>query len=329
VHLLDLKDRSAAVTASTWWILGVCLALSASLSHNALLLGLVIAVSVILILAFAKPDRGLATLRIYGVMALLVLLLRLVFRIIFNSPTLGDVALNLPALAVQVGQMNFYYLGPVSWFSLGRAAIDGLHLAAIILAVAMANAVANPRKLLRAAPTALYEFATAAAVALNLAPQIITSLFRVRRARALRGSASGLRSFGGLVVPVIEDAINRSLDLAASMDARGFGRTGRQKPGALAASRAAIALALLMMAVATYLLLAGQTAVWIPVTLVAMSLGSISASMHLANLHQVRTRLILQPKTARDHLVRVAAVLALVAVAAAQLPSNLVLRWLA
>ncbi|MFM7029958.1 MAG: energy-coupling factor transporter transmembrane component T, partial [Micrococcales bacterium] len=280
-------------------------------------------------LLFARRDRGRTTMRIYGVMAVLVVLLRLVFRVIFNSPSLSNIAIALPAVSIQIGQLHFSYLGPVSWDSLARAAIDGLHLAAIILAVAMANAVANPRKLLRSAPTALYEFATAAAVALNLAPQLITSLLRVRRAKALRGSATGLRNFGGLVVPVIEDAINKSLDLAASMDARGFGRTGRQKPGALAASRAAIGLALVLMAIATYLLLAGQTAVWIPVGLVVIALGSVSASMRLANLHQVRTRLELQKKSAADHLVRLLALAALVAVAAAQVPANAGFRWLA
>jgi len=322
------RDKASALTATTWWLLGVALALSASLSHNALLLGSVSFVSLALIAVFADRERGRTTIRIYGTMAILVIVLRIVFRIVFNSPTLDPVAFNLPTLSAQVGQLRFSYLGPVSWINLGRAFIDGLHLAAIILAVAMANAVANPRKLLRAAPTALYEFATAAAVALNLAPQLVTSLFRVRRARALRGASSGLSGFGGVVVPVIEDAINKSLELAASMDARGFGRTGRQKPGALAASRAAIALALLLMATATYLLLAGHSEVWLPVTLVAIALGAVSASMRLANLHQVRTRLVIQRRTAMDILIRLVALALLILVAAAQLPSDAALRWL-
>jgi energy-coupling factor transport system permease protein len=53
-------------------------------------------------------------------------------------------------------------------------------------------------------------------------------VLRVRAARRLRGdTGSGLRALRAVVVPVLEDALERSLRLAAAMDSRGYGRSGQ------------------------------------------------------------------------------------------------------
>src|SRR5439155_6592875 len=83
------------------------------------------------------------------------------------------------------------------------------------------------RRLLKSLPSALYEIGVALTVALAFAPQAVTAVTRLRAARRLRGRADrGLRSLRGLAVPVLEGALDRSVDLAAAMDARGFGRRG-------------------------------------------------------------------------------------------------------
>jgi energy-coupling factor transport system permease protein len=67
----------------------------------------------------------------------------------------------------------------------------------------------------------------AVVVALSVAPQLIESVQRVRRARKLRGGASsGRHALRTIAIPVLEDALERSLKLAAGMDSRGYGRTG-------------------------------------------------------------------------------------------------------
>ena len=109
---------------------------------------------------------------------------------------------------------------------------DGMRLAAVLICVGAANALANPRRLLAALPAALYEVGTALVVALAVFPQLAESLQRVRRARRLRGEPGrGTRGLRSLVVPVLEDALERSLKLAASMDARGYGRSGSATAG--------------------------------------------------------------------------------------------------
>src|SRR6185437_8401669 len=68
---------------------------------------------------------------------------------------------------------------------------------------------------------------------LSVAPQLVESVQRVRRARRLRGcSERGMRALRAIAVPVLYDALDRSLLLAAAMDSRGYGRTGEATRGA-------------------------------------------------------------------------------------------------
>ena len=96
----------------------------------------------------------------------------------------------------------------------------------MLACIGAANALASPRRLLRYVPATLYEVGTALVVALTYAPQLVDDARRVRAARRLRGrSGRGPRELARLAVPVLDSALERSLDLAASMESRGYGRS--------------------------------------------------------------------------------------------------------
>ncbi|HTZ45789.1 MAG TPA: CbiQ family ECF transporter T component, partial [Jatrophihabitans sp.] len=117
--------------------------------------------------------------------------------------------------------------GPVSLEGTLAAAVDGLRLACILCCVGAANSLANPKRALRVLPGALYELGVAVTVSISVAPQLIESAQRIRRARRLRASrGSGFHALRGIAVPVLQDALERSLRLAAAMDSRGYGRAG-------------------------------------------------------------------------------------------------------
>jgi hypothetical protein len=62
-------------------------------------------------------------------------------------------------------------------------------------------------------------------VALSFAPSLVASVGRIRAARRLRGRPDrGVRSLVSVGMPVLEEALERSLALAAAMDSRGYGR---------------------------------------------------------------------------------------------------------
>ena len=68
----------------------------------------------------------------------------------------------------------------------------------MLICLGAANALANPRRLLRSMPPALHEVSTAVVVAMSVFPQLAESFVRVRRARRLRPvpSAGVVRACG-------------------------------------------------------------------------------------------------------------------------------------
>ncbi len=99
----------------------------------------------------------------------------------------------------------------------------------MLCCIGAANALASPRRLLKSLPGALYEMGVACVVALTFAPQLVTDARRIRAARRLRGRTRG--SFRTTAMPVLEGALDRSVELAAAMDSRGYGRTAQVPRG--------------------------------------------------------------------------------------------------
>ena len=162
----------------------------------------------------------------------MIVALRVLFRVLFGGgagrahpvPAAGDPAAGRAA--------GIHLLGPVVAEQVLGGLYDGLRLATMLICLGAANALANPKRLLKAVPGALYELGTAVVVALSVAPQLVESVLRVRRARRLRGAASaGVRALRGIVIPVLDDALDRSLALAAAMDSRGYGARRRAAAG--------------------------------------------------------------------------------------------------
>lgn len=236
------------------------------------------------------------SIRFYLQLGLLVVVMRLLFRIIFNlADASNDVLLRFPSISIALGfGNNLHLLGPISYLSIHSALVDGLRLAAIILSVGMANSLANPRKLLRATPGALYEVATAISIAINLAPQLISSLNLVRRARGLRGHSKGVKSLTGIVIPVLEDTIEQSMQLAASMSARGFGRRGNRSKSQLIVARTFTSLTLILLTVGVAMLLFSPLQQIIDLVIVVCGLVCAGVTFRVSSGQATRTQYIQQ-----------------------------------
>lgn len=212
---------------AAWWVWALGLAVAASRTTNPWLLGLVIAVACYVVVARRSAAPWAMAFRIYVYLAVFIVTIRVAVRILFGGDEGGTVLLRLPQIPLPDWVAGVQLLGTVSAESLLGGFYDGLRLAAMVICLGAANALANPKRLLRSMPSALYEVGAAVVVAISVFPQLAESLGRVRRARRLRGDhGKGLRSLRSLVIPVLEDALDRSISLAASMDARGYGRTG-------------------------------------------------------------------------------------------------------
>jgi len=143
-------------------------------------------------------------------------------------------ALAIPfnALSIHIGQIVLFRL-PESWPIVGGAvtleaimagAVSGLTLLTILVVFAAFNAVADHYQLLRATPAFLFQAGVVLSIAITFVPQMVLSAREIRQAQRIRGHRfRGLRDLLPLVIPLLANSLERSIQLAETMEARGFG----------------------------------------------------------------------------------------------------------
>jgi len=213
-----------------WWIWAIGLAVAASCTTNPLLLLVLLGVTTLVVLTCRSDQPWARSFRLYVWLGVVVLVVRILFRVLLGGDVPGHVLFTLPSIPLPDWAAGISLLGPFTREELLAATYEGMRLATLLVAVGAANALANPKRLMKSLPPALYEIGTAMTVAISVVPQLADSARRVRAAQQLRGGPEGrfrrIRGVRRLLVPVLEDSFDRSLALAAGMDARGYGRSG-------------------------------------------------------------------------------------------------------
>lgn len=214
-----------------WWVWALGLCAAATFTTNPFLLLMIVGVAATVVSLRRSDHPWGRSFRLYLWLAVFVVVMRVGFWVVFGGWSGGRVLLELPSVPLPSWFAGISLLGPLYAEALLFALYDGLRLATIILCVGAANSVANPKRLLRSVPPALYEIGTALVVAVTVLPQFADSARRVRAAQSLRaGDTHRVRRLRRFLVPVLEDALERSLALAAGMDTRGYGRTSGATP---------------------------------------------------------------------------------------------------
>jgi energy-coupling factor transport system permease protein len=245
-----------ALHPGAWWLWALGLATAASRTANPLLLVLIAAVVAHVVSARRTDAPWARGFKVYVYLGLAVIVIRVVFRMLLDGQYGAHVLFTLPEIPLPAAAAGIRIGGPVSLEGLLAALYDGLRLAVLLLCVGAANVLANPKRLLKAMPAALHEIGVAVTVALSVAPQLIESGQRVRAARRLRGEAGPrFHVFREIALPVMTDALDRSLLLAAGMDARGYGRAAAVPRRLRAATEALLLGGLVSIGIGTYGLL--------------------------------------------------------------------------
>jgi energy-coupling factor transport system permease protein len=303
-----------ALHPGAWWAWSLALGAAATRTTNPLILLLLIAVAGFTVAARRSPLSA----RSFGFflrLGLFVLAIRIVFEVIFGAGDIGDVVLRVPHVPLPGWAAGLHIGGNVTVQGLLSATYGGLQLATLLVCVGSANALASPRRLLRAMPGALYEAGVAITVALSFAPQLATAAIRVRQARRLRGRpATGVRSWIGVALPVLQDALERSIALAAAMDSRGFGRRGSVSPARRRLVAGSIVAGLVAVSIAVYEMLDATSPTLVGLPLLVLGTAIACGAVLIGGREATRTKYRPDPWRATEWMVVASGAAALIGV---------------
>ncbi|MGH3444100.1 MAG: energy-coupling factor transporter transmembrane protein EcfT, partial [Nocardioidaceae bacterium] len=203
---------------AAWWVWALGLAAAASRTTNPVPLLAILVVGGFVVAARRSSAPWATSYSAFLKLAVLVIVIRVVFQALLSTASQGPTVLfMLPSLPLPASS-GLKLGGVVSLEAVLSATYAGLQLATLLCCVGAANALGSARRLLRYVPGALYEVGVACVIALTFAPQLVTDASRVRAAQRLRGrSTRGPASLRRLAMPVLEGALERSVELAAAM----------------------------------------------------------------------------------------------------------------
>lgn len=257
--------------------------------------------------AVARTGRATSLFRGFVLVGLIALALRTVlFGLTGHS---GEAVLfALPALRLPILLGGATLGGSVTAEAIAQAISEGLRFVAILACFGAFLAVADTIDLVRMVPRFLFEAGLVVNIALAYAPQLARGVRAIREAQRMRGAGRGPRSPAAIFTPVLATALERSIALAESMDARGYGRT-RGRSRAEGQWRTAAAGAALAAAAGSVLWAGGKApAATAPAALAAAA--ALAWSLHRLSRLVPRTRYRLRKWGARDRAVAAGAIAA-------------------
>ncbi len=278
------------VHPGAWWGWAISMAVAVSMTTNPFLLLLALAVTALVVARRRGSSPWARAFRLYLWLGLAIIVVRVVLHVVVGLKFGTIVVLPLPEVTLPSWAAGIQLGGTVYLEGLLGAAVLGLRLAVMIACIGAANALANPKRLLRALPGALHEIGSAVVVSVSVAPQLAESVLRVRRARLLRGDTSrGLRAVPAIALPVLEDTLERSLLLAAAMDSRGYGRAPAVSPVQRLLTGAATLGGLLACAIGVYGVLDATTPALMGTPTLVLGLALSGLGLWLGGRHVPRS----------------------------------------
>ena len=156
--------------------------------------------------------------------ALVIIIFRVFTGVIIGVPVPGTTLFTLPIIPLPDWMAGIRLGGAVTWERVSSTVLESFNIASIIILFGAATSLTNPRALIRSFPPIFYELGMVLVISSSLTPQLVSNLQRIRLAQKMRGvSSNRFLAWRQIAMPLLEDSLARSLDLAAAMDARGYG----------------------------------------------------------------------------------------------------------
>ncbi len=205
----------------TMWIWAVLLITVVIVTDRAWVALAAIGVATILVIARSDKSPWSRSYWIALQIGLVILVIRAAVGVSIGVPIPGKNLFTLPIIDLPTWMPGIRLGGAVTWERLSSSLHEGLIIATVIALFGAATSLTSPHKVLRTLPIFIYEIGITLVIATSLFPQLAQSARRIRMAQRLRGHEK--ISWKGLALPLLEESLSRSLQLAAAMDSRGFG----------------------------------------------------------------------------------------------------------
>lgn len=205
------------------WLLSASIAVFLTSNPLYLSLGLLAAAGVYLSVRESTKGRALWP---FVALALALALLSLPFNVLTGSSGATELA-TLPEARSPDWFGGATFGGAITAEALVSATGRALGIATLVVLAAAFSAAVDHFRLLRLAPRSLSHLMLTLTIAILVVPQAVAHARAVAEARRLRGrGARGLRALPWLLLPVLRGALERSVQRAESLEARGFGAGG-------------------------------------------------------------------------------------------------------
>jgi energy-coupling factor transport system permease protein len=235
----------------TWWIWSLLIVGAVISANSSWLAGLAIAGATILVWQYAADAPWARTFWFSLKLGVFILIIRTVVGVLIGVPIPGTTLFTLPIVPLPSWLAGIRIGGSVTQERLLSSIHEGLIIVAVIALFGAAVSLTSPHKLLRVTPVMIYEFGVATVIATSALPNLVQSISRIRRARLLRGDENP--SWRSIALPLLEDSLSKSLELAAAMDARGYGvsrKRSRYRPISWRLNDSAIVIAAMLILIA-------------------------------------------------------------------------------
>jgi len=208
----------------TWWIFSGAVAVAIARANSPVFA--IAAVGVMAVIVFSLRDDAPwgrsfnATLRL----SLWIISIRALIGVLIGVPIPGTTLFTIPTLPLPAWMPGIRIGGAVTLERLNSSISEGIIICAILIVFGAAASLTSPHRLLRVLPVYVYEFGISVVIATSVLPQLVSAVSRIRMAQRLRGQKThGVKAFKRIALPLLEESLARSIDLAAAMDSRGYG----------------------------------------------------------------------------------------------------------
>jgi energy-coupling factor transport system permease protein len=157
-------------------------------------------------------------------LAFVAMFIRMIFAVLIGTPLPGDAWFSLPQLQLPEWMTGIRVGGDVTKERMLLVFTESMKFAVLLIAFGAASALSSPVKIIKSISGRVYLFGVVLIIAVSVLPQIVQSFNRVLAARRMRGlERLSIKNFRSVITPVLEESLERALDLSAAMESRGFG----------------------------------------------------------------------------------------------------------